>query len=92
MGLRPGKLRATGQHRKIDMMTNPTLFTSFFCNRYGEEWHFVYDRRRSEGILSGSDVDWQEYRVLGGRAEGLILNEEEIQWLLKAWMEATGGQ
>jgi hypothetical protein len=65
---------------------------SRFWNRYGEEWHFRYDSSKREGILSGSDVDWQEYRVVHGRAEGLILNDEEIRWLRKVWFEATGEQ
>ena len=73
------------------MLTDPTPFSLRFTNRYGEEWRFSYDRSMGEGVLSGSDVDWMDYRVVGGRAEGLILNEEEIQWLRKAWFEATGG-
>ena len=72
-------------------MTDPAPYTSRFTNRYCEEWLFEYDRCSDEGVLSGSDVDWQEYRVVEGRAPGLILNEEEIQWLRKAWSEATGG-
>jgi hypothetical protein len=72
------------------MLNDPTTFTSRFANRYGEEWLFVYDHCRNEGVLSGSDVDWQEYRVVGGRAAGLILNEEELQWLRRTWLEATG--
>ena len=64
-------------------------YTSCFTNRYGEEWEFEYDPGRGEGILRGSDVDWQEYRIIGGQAPGLILNEEEIQWLQKTWTELT---
>ena len=71
------------------MMPDPAPYISRFTNRYGEEWRFEYDCSRVEGMLSGSDVDWQKYRVVEGRALGLILNEEEIQWLRKAWLEAT---
>jgi hypothetical protein len=67
-------------------------YTSRFRNRYGEEWVFEYDPAKGEGGLRGSDVDWEEYRVVGGRAEGLILNDDEILWLRKAWAEATGAQ
>lgn len=42
-----------------------------------------------QGILGGSDVDGQRYAVIGGLARGVILNEEEIQWLRQAWAEAT---
>ena len=72
-------------------MTDPPPYTSRFSNRYGEEWLFEYDRRSGEGVLSGSDVDWQEYPVIGGMALGLILNDEEIYWLRRAWAEATRG-
>ena len=64
-------------------------YTSRFTNRYGEEWEFEYDPLKKEGILRGSDVNWQDYRVVEGRVPGLILNEEEMQWLRRAWAEAT---
>ena len=73
-------------------MAETARYLSRFTNRYGEEWQFEYDRARREGILRGSDVDWQSYRVIGGQARGLILNEEEVQWLRKAWSEATAGE
>lgn len=73
-------------------MVAPRRYTSRFTNRYGEQWEFEYDLTKGEGVLRGSDVDWQEYRVVGGRAEGLILNNEEILWLRKAWAEATAGR
>jgi hypothetical protein len=72
-------------------MTAPKQFTSHFTNRYGEEWVFEYDPGTDEGALRGSDVDRQEYRVVAGRAAGLILNEEETQWLRTTWREATSG-
>jgi len=64
-------------------------YKSRFTNRDGEEWEFEYDSLKKEGVLRGSDVDCQDYRVMEGRVPGLILNEEEIQWLRKAWAEAT---
>jgi hypothetical protein len=64
-------------------------YSSRFTNRYGEEWEFEYDPLKKEGVLRGSDVDWQNYRVIEGRVPGLNLNEEEIQWLRRAWAEAT---
>ena len=73
-------------------MVAPGRFTSRFANRSGEEWEFAYDPTTGEGVLRGSDVDWQEYRVIAGIAPGLILNEEELLWLRKTWAEATGGQ
>jgi len=70
-------------------MTRPPNYTSRFTNRYGEEWQFGYDATSGEGVLRGSDVDWQAYRVVGAQAQGLVLNEEELMWLRQAWREAT---
>jgi hypothetical protein len=70
-------------------MIAPRLPAWRFVNRYGEEWEFVYDPDTGEGILCGSDVDWQDHPVVDGRAPGLVLNEEEIAWLRRAWAEAT---
>ena len=64
-------------------------YSSRFTNRYGEEWEFKYDPLKKEGVLRGSDVGWQDYRVVEGRVPGLILNDEEIQWLRKVWAETT---
>jgi hypothetical protein len=71
-------------------MNAPHLFTRRFTNRYGEEWEFVYDSDTSTGILRGADVDWDVYPVVGGSVQGLILNEEEIAWLQRTWVEAIG--
>ena len=73
-------------------MMDPKPYTSHFTNRYGEKWEFEYDPSKGEGVLRGSDVDRQKYRVVAGRAPGLILNDEEIQWLRKVWAEATTAQ
>jgi len=67
-------------------------YSSRFTNRYGEEWEFEYDPLKKEGVLRGSDVEWQEYRVIEGRAPRLILNDEEIRWLRKVWAEATAAE
>jgi hypothetical protein len=67
-------------------------YTSQFRNRYGEEREFEYDPVMREGVLRGSDVDWQEYCVVGGCVPGLILNDEEILWLRKSWAEAIIGE
>jgi hypothetical protein len=71
------------------MNPEPATYTSRFTNRYGEEWQFDYYQIKRQGVLRGSDVDWQSYAVADGRAQGLILNDEEILWLRRAWAEAT---
>ena len=72
------------------MVAAARLPTWRFTNRYGEKWEFVYDPVTGQGILRGSDVDWQDYPVVSGLAQGLILNEDEIAWLRKTWAEAIG--
>jgi hypothetical protein len=44
-----------------------------FSNLHGDEWEFEYDPAKGEGVLRGSDVDWEAYRVVDGHAEGLML-------------------
>jgi hypothetical protein len=70
-------------------MNREPSYTSRFTNRYGEEWEFDYCPAKRQGVLTGSDVAWQRYIVVDGRAQGLILNDEEIRWLRRAWAEAT---
>jgi hypothetical protein len=61
-----------------------------FRNRYGEDWEFEYYPDRREGILRGSDIDWEEHAVVEGHAPGVVLNEEELSWLRAVWISATG--
>ena len=74
------------------MTPEPGQFASRFTNQYGDEWEFEYDYGKRKGLLRGSDVDWRSYVVIDGQARGLILNEEEIQWLRAKWSEATSSQ
>ena len=73
----------------VNEMAERQNYVATFTNTYGEEWLFEYNYRIREGILKGSDVNWQSYRVIGGRTLGLILNNEELQWLREVWAEAT---
>ena len=73
-------------------MTEGKNYCSRFTNEHGEEWQFEYSYGTGEGILKGSDVDWQTYRVVDGHALGLILSQEELLWLRKVWADATAGQ
>ncbi len=70
-------------------MSKPLKHVWRFWNRYGEAWEFTFDASKREGMLRGSDVDWQSYRVVGGLAPRLILNDEETKWLRQAWSKAT---
>ena len=80
-----------GRAKELGSRNHPahSTHTWHFSNRYGEEWKFTFDPAKREGGLSGSDVNWEVYRVVEGRAIGLLLNDEEIQWLRQAWKEAT---
>ena len=71
-------------------MIAPRLPTWRFTDRYGEEWELTCNSDTGTGILRGSDVDWEDHPVVGGLAQGLILNDEEIVWLRTTWVESTG--
>ena len=51
------------------------MYRSQYENEYGELWVFVYDYSANTGILTGSDMDWQDYPVVDGRAIGLLFND-----------------
>ncbi|HEB30600.1 MAG TPA: hypothetical protein ENI15_06960 [Spirochaetes bacterium] len=60
-----------------------------FTNEYGEDWVFEYDYSTGNGVIKGSDVDWNEYPIIDGKALGLVLAQSEIEWLRSCWLEAT---
>ena len=57
-------------------------------NEFGESWIFTYDYATKKGIITGSDVNWEEYRVIDGRAAGLLLSDDELKWLRGSWDKA----
>lgn len=61
-----------------------------YTNEYGEEWIFEYDSLTGVGNLKGSDINWQNYKVIKGKVTGLLLNKGELEWLKQAWEQATG--
>ena len=65
-----------------------STFQSTFKNQYGETWIFEYDFNTGTGVVRGSDVDWEEYPVVEGRADDLVMHQEERDWLKSAWQEA----
>lgn len=67
-------------------------YVARFTKEYGKEWEFEYDPVMNTGTLRGSDVDWRSCPVIDGRAVGLILNENELSWLRRIWVEATSGE
>jgi hypothetical protein len=62
------------------MMLEATMTT-----KYGDSWKLELDERTGSGWISGSDVDWERYRVVRGMVPGLILNEEELAWIESVW-------
>jgi len=73
----------------LEIESTADKYIEKFKNRYGKEWLFEYSYRTETAIVKGSDGDGQAYEVLNGEAIDLILNDEEIQWLHKAWISAT---
>lgn len=64
------------------------IFQSSYKNLYGETWIFEYNLKTGIGVVRGSDVDWEEYPVVEGHADDVIMHQEERDWLLSAWQEA----
>jgi len=70
---------------------SPGTYHGYFENPFGEQWVFVYDRASKMGQLRGGDDGWENvFQVIDGRGVGVILGEEESQWLLACWHAATG--
>ena len=67
------------------------MYRSQYENEYGELWVFVYDDSTNTGILTGSDMDWQDYPVVDGKVIGLLFNDGELVWLRSAWESAIKG-
>jgi hypothetical protein len=49
-----------------------------------------YNSLTGVGNLKGSDINWQNYKVIKGKVTGLLLNKGELEWLKQAWEQATG--
>jgi hypothetical protein len=67
-------------------------YVARFENEYGEQWLFEYNPITRTGTLRGTDVGEQSYRVVDGRATGLLLNDNELRWLRRVWAEARSGE
>lgn len=65
-------------------------YTSYFENRHGEQLIFTYDRNQHTGILYHGDCCWDEpVPVYAGDAPGVILDNDESQWLRLTWEVAS---
>ena len=70
---------------------NSAKYYGYFENFYGEQWVFLYDRDTKTAELRGGDAGWQHvYPVQEGRAQGVMLNRDETQWLALCWRAAKG--
>ncbi len=63
-------------------------YLSQYENEYGERWIFTYNYVAGIGTITGSDVSWDNYQVIDGRAIGLLLNDGELNWLRGSWDNA----
>jgi len=65
------------------------IYIGYFENRFGEQWIFEFDRRNGAAWLRGGDIGWNtKVPVLGGKAQNLVLGEDETQWLNACWHAA----
>jgi len=65
----------------------PDKYHGYFANRYGEQAVFIYDYGTHEASVRMGDAGWDNvHRVVDGRVEGVILNEEEAAWIRACWL------
>jgi hypothetical protein len=64
-------------------------YVSYFENRYGEQWVFVYDRQTKKGELRGGDVKWDTVLPVHEGQDQMTLNDDEATWLRTCWKAAT---
>jgi hypothetical protein len=66
-------------------------YIGYFENAFGEQWTFVYSRKKQRAVLRGGDVGWNtELEVRDGFVQGLSLGPAEAMWLTACWLAATG--
>ncbi|MDA1164309.1 MAG: hypothetical protein O3B13_14535 [Planctomycetota bacterium] len=66
-------------------------YVGYFCNRFGEQWIFQFDRETQTGELRGGDVGWnQSFTVQDGVCVDLLLNQPEALWLAACWSAVSG--
>lgn len=67
----------------------PRRYVGYFKNQHGEQAIFIYDYMARTATVWLGDAGWEEgYRVVEGRAPGLILDDAEQTWLMACWMAA----
>jgi hypothetical protein len=65
----------------------PNVYFGYFANQHGEQAIYLYDYSAREATVRMGDAGWDGvYRVVDGRAEGLMLNEAELTWLRACWL------
>ena len=65
------------------------LYVGYFENAFGEQWVFTRDRKTGIAILRGGDIGWNtKVDMTEGKAETLVLNASESQWL-QSCLEAS---
>jgi hypothetical protein len=65
----------------------PAKYHGYFANRYGEQAVFIYDTATHLASVRMGDAGWDNvHRVVDGRVEGVILNEEEAAWIRACWL------
>jgi hypothetical protein len=68
----------------------PHTYHGYFENGHGEQAMYRYDHETGEATVQLGDAGWgNAYRVVDGRAQGVILGEAEALWIRACWL-ATG--
>jgi hypothetical protein len=71
----------------------PGAYHGYFANQHGEQAIYVYDEKTGEATVRMGDAGWDNvYRVVDGRAEGLILDEADATWIRACWLATGAGK
>lgn len=67
-----------------------SCYIGYFESGLGEQWLFTRDRVTGDAAVRGGDAGWEKsYPIIGGRAEGLVLTDEEAAWVAVCWIASS---
>ena len=65
-------------------------YIGYFESALGEQWLFTRSRLTGVAEVRGGDAGWDKsYLVVGGKAEGLVLTDDEAAWVAICWVASS---
>lgn len=68
-------------------MSSLTKFERAYTSNAGSAWRFYYDSKIGRACVAGDDIGLDVYPVYDGMAKGLVLEQDEREWLANGWLE-----